>query len=376
MKAKAVRRGTKKNNVTLREKDLSNGKKSLYLDIYRDKTRSYEFLKLYIDNKARTPIEKQVNKETYELAEKIRTEKERELNHTAFGLVVPTKQKVSFFTFAQSHEESYQKKDIKMIRGVIQRFKDFLTTARPKINQRTLKINEIDKTLIIDFVEYLESKSEFTGAQSYYQRFKKILNRAVDEGLILKSPAHNVRTKNTEAKQKAVLTNEEIIMLSKTDCQNMNIKRAFLYCCTTGLRFCDVNVLRYSDIDFSSKRMILDQQQKTGKTVIVDLNTTALKLIGEPQRADNKVFELPTSTACNKTLKAWVKRAGINKHITWHCARHSLAVNLLTLKGDSKPDIKTVSSILGHSSLKHTEKYTRIVDEIKKDAINALPDYF
>ena len=115
---------------------------------------------------------------------------------------------------------------------------------------------------------------------------------------------------------------------------------------------------------------------KSRQTAIVDLNKTALKLIGEPQSADSKVFELPTDTACNKTLKAWVKRAGINKHITWHCARHSLAVNLLTLKGDSKPDIKTVSSILGHSSLKHTEKYTRIVDEIKKDAVNALPDYF
>src|SRR5690554_3814703 len=112
MKARPVRRGTKKNNVTLREKELSNGKVSLYLDIYRDKTRSYEFLKLYIDNKARTPLEKQVNNETYELAEKIRTERERELNHTAHGFIVPTKQKVSFFAFAQSYEESYQKKDI------------------------------------------------------------------------------------------------------------------------------------------------------------------------------------------------------------------------------------------------------------------------
>jgi site-specific recombinase XerD len=65
-----------------------------------------------------------------------------------------------------------------------------------------------------------------------------------------------------------------------------------------------------------------------------------------------------------------VRRAGINKHITWHCARHSFAVNILN-KG---ANIKTVSSLLGHSGLKHTEKYTRAVDELKKAAIDSLPE--
>ena len=120
--------------------------------------------------------------------------------------------------------------------------------------------------------------------------------------------------------------------------------------------------------------MTIDQA-KTGETVTIDLNKTALKLIGDQRSPDDNVFYLPSSTACNKTLKALVRRAGITKHITWHCARHSFAVNLLTLKGDNKPDIKTVSATLGHTSLKHTEKYTRVVDEIKKQAINALPDY-
>ena len=130
--------------------------------------------------------------------------------------------------------------------------------------------------------------------------------------------------------------------------------------------------IQYKDIDFSSKKMTIDQQ-KTGKPVIIDLNKTAQKMIGEPQNPDDYVFELPTSNGSNKTLKAWVKRAGIDKHITWHCARHSFAVNLLT--SDARPDIKTVSSTLGHSSLKHTEKYTRVVDELKKQAVNALPEY-
>ena len=65
-----------------------------------------------------------------------------------------------------------------------------------------------------------------------------------------------------------------------------------------------------------------------------------------------------------------IKRAGINKHISWHCARHSFAVNIL----NNGANIKTVASLLGHSGLKHTEKYTRAVDKLKSEAINSLPE--
>lgn len=65
----------------------------------------------------------------------------------------------------------------------------------------------------------------------------------------------------------------------------------------------------------------------------------------------------------------WVKRAEIDKHITWHCARHSFAVNIL----NNGANIKTVASLLGHSDLKNTEKYTRAIDKLKEDAINSLP---
>lgn len=53
----------------------------------------------------------------------------------------------------------------------------------------------------------------------------------------------------------------------------------------------------------------------------------------------------------------------------FHCARHSFAVNIL----NNGANIKTVASLLGHSGLKHTEKYTRAVDKLKEEAINSLP---
>lgn len=57
-------------------------------------------------------------------------------------------------------------------------------------------------------------------------------------------------------------------------------------------------------------------------------------------------------------------------YISWHCARHSSAFNLL----NSRANIKTVASFLGHTGLKHTEKYTRAVDSLKREAIDSLPD--
>ena len=74
---------------------------------------------------------------------------------------------------------------------------------------------------------------------------------------------------------------------------------------------------------------------------------------------------------CVKSVKRWVISAGINKHITWHCARHSFAVNIL----NNGANIKTVASLLGHSGLKHTEKYTRAVDSLKTEAIMSLRSF-
>jgi len=369
---KKRRKGTKKNNVVLREKILSNGNISFYLDIYREGVRSYDFLKLYLNSNPRNPLERQTNKETLDLVEQIRTQRESELNHLAFGKVAPSKQKVLYRDFVESYIKNYSKKDLRMIQAVDKRFKGFLTERIPGVKLNSLKITQIDKALMVRFVEYLKEKSTGEGGHSYFKRFKKILNSAVESSVIASSPACGVEYKITEGLRKDILSNEEIMLLAKTPCQNQHIKKAFILCCSTGLRFCDVVDLKYSNIDFASGKMKIDQA-KTGKPVNIDLNATAKKIIGEPGEPDALVFELPTSNGCNDTVEAWVKRAGINKHITWHCARHSFAVNLLT--SPQRPDIKTVSSTLGHTSLKHTEKYTRVVDELKKKAVNALPEY-
>ena len=121
---------------------------------------------------------------------------------------------------------------------------------------------------------------------------------------------------------------------------------------------------------------MFEQNKAKGKSqssgVVIPLNDGLINLIGQPKSDDpgkEPIFNLPSSTMCLKALRRWTKRAGINKHITWHCGRHSFAVNIL----NNGANIKTVASLLGHSGLKHTEKYTRAVDSLKEAAINSLP---
>ncbi|MGQ7867825.1 tyrosine-type recombinase/integrase [Sunxiuqinia sp. sy24] len=376
---KKVKKGTKKNNVVLREKILVSGNISLYLDIYRDGQRSYEFLKLYINPKARNPIDKEQNRANYELANRIRTDRENELNNLAFDYIPVAKQKVLFFEFAQNYLDNYTKKDKAMINGAIEDFRRFIKEDYPGIKLETLKISQIDRLMIIHFIDFLQDNHKGEGANSYYSRFKKILNYAVARNIISKSPAQKKEPGDKELTcrkpsglRKQILTNDEIQLIAKTNSSRPEIKRAFLFCLCTGLRFVDVKALRYSNIDFSAAQLKIDQQ-KTGNSVIIDLNQTALKLIGKPATEDSVVFDLPGRKWATKTISNLVKKAGINKHITWHCARHSLAVNLLT--SDEKPDIKTVSSILGHTSTRTTEVYMHVVDDLKKKAVNSLPEY-
>lgn len=150
---------------------------------------------------------------------------------------------------------------------------------------------------------------------------------------------------------------------------------AFILCLYCGLRFCDVKDLIYKNIDYTNRLLKFEQNKTKGHSahsgVIIPLNDGLLSLIGEaPEDLSSSIFNLPSYESCSKSVKRWVKCAGINKHISWHCARHSFAVNIL----NNGANIKTVASLLGHSGLKHTEKYTRAVDKLKTEAINSLPE--
>lgn len=381
-------------NPKLKEKTLSDGQISLYLDFYFGYKKEYnetldkevvkldrqkEFLNLYIWQAPRTPAERQHNKETYELAKKIRYEREQQLLNDIKGYRLRKERDINFIDYFQAYINNYTKKDVRMMNIALKRFRDFLNDT-PEYNEYTKRIKpeQLNKDMIVAFTEYLQSRSKGEGAKSIYQRFKKVVLYAIEHDIMTKNPCAGVSIKvDSNQLKKDILSENEIIALMETNMENQNleIRRAFLFCLYSGLRFCDVKDLTYRNVDYSNKLLKFEQSKTKGHSansgVTIPLNGL-LELIGKPIQPDNRdelIFTLPSYNMCLKSLSRWVKRAGINKHITWHCARHSFAVNIL----NNGANIKTVASLLGHSGLEHTEKYTRAIDSLKADAINSLP---
>ncbi len=395
-----------KDNPKLLQNSLSDGRISLYLEYYlgreqnpvldKDGNQLYytsgamkgkpkfsikhhrrkENLNLYLSDKPRTPVERQTNKETLELALKIRSEREQEFKENTLGYRLKRDRSINFLDYFQTYIDNYTKKDIRMLEGVLKRFKEFLSIDYPEFD-RVIRPEHLTKDMMGKFVEYLQSKSVGEGAKGYYQRFKKVISHAIDHEILQKNPCKGIVCKvDDQLLRKDVLSSDEIIALLKTNYkeQNLEVRRAFIFCLYTGMRHCDVIELKYRNIDYSNSLLKFEQLKTKGKSatsgVVIPLNDSLLKLIGESDDKNKYIFTLPSHTMCNKALKRWVARAGIDKHITWHCARHSFAVNIL----NNGANIKTVASLLGHSGLKHTEKYTRAVDELKQKAIDSLPE--
>ncbi len=192
---------------------------------------------------------------------------------------------------------------------------------------------------------------------------------------MVKNPCEGITIPITKGLTKEILSPEEVQMLidTKDYGENPNIRRAFLICLMIGLRFCDVKELTYECIDYANKILRFEQSKTKGHSsqsqVIIPLNDVMLQLIGTPSdlsKRDELIFPLPSHNMCLKALKHWAKRAGITKHLSWHCARHSFACNSL----NDGANIKVVASMLGHSSIQHTEKYLRAVDSLKVEVVN------
>lgn len=413
-------------NPKLGAKVLNDGRESLFLDFYfgyskvfNEKTgketikknRRREYLSLYLWQAPRTQLERQQNKELLEIAKKIRFEREQELKEDKLGYRLKKEEvEINYLDFMAEYHASYTKKDANQIRRARTVFIDFLIDPKGKLlpekitgsmteeekeavrksnakkeAQREKKAQglvvrpqQLTKDLMKAFTEYLINRFTGEGAHTVYGRFKKMILAALDKDIIVKNPCRGVSIKKDYGQlKKEILSQEEIVLLANThyEKENPDIHRAFIFCLYCGLRWCDVKDLTYANVDYSNKLLKFEQSKTKAHSaasgVVIPLNDGLLHLIGQPKDGNRNqiIFPLPSHTMCLKALRHWVARAGIQKHITWHCARHSCGTNLLS----NGANIKTVASILGHSGLAHTEKYTRAVDSLKQAAIDSMP---
>lgn len=209
-----------------------------------------------------------------------------------------------------------------------------------------------------------------TTASTYFGILKTALRQAFVEDFLTTDLAAKIKNIPYNNVRRNYLTENELNLLANTPCDIPVLKRAALFSALTGLRHCDIQKLLWSEVqkDGDSYRLNFTQQ-KTRNVEYMPISEQAYRLCGMPQNPDRLVFEDLTDAAwISKPLKRWVEAAGITKKITFHCFRHTFA----TLQLANGTDIFTVSKMLGHTNVKTTQIYAKIVNEKKEQAANAI----
>ena len=156
--------------------------------------------------------------------------------------------------------------------------------------------------------------------------------------------------------------------LEATECKNPLLKKAFLFSCRTGIAFTDTKNLEWQDfkIDHEGKYYIAFHRQKTKGLQYLPITNETLEMLGTAGKPDEKIFgKLKQGSWTNIILREWIFKAGIQKNITFHNARHTNAT-LLIHKGAK---IETVNKLLGHKDLKTTMGYVKVMDkDLRKSA--------
>lgn len=347
--------------INLKWRTLNNGVKSAYLDINHNGQRKYEFLKIRL---LKNDTER---KEKKRLAEAIRAKRELEITTGEYNFTPSHKKKVNFIEYFENYLNNYTKRDKRKVRYSLEKFKKFI--RRDKIQFR-----EITSLICEQFQDYLTSpESGLTGETpyDYWKRFKGVLKQAIKDGIILKNPADgllfNGYSKHSNQLRKNILTTDELQAIAYIHCGNAEVKRAFLFACFTGLGMAEIRKLTWGRINNGKIKIF---REKSGEQIINDLPPVAVKLLGVPSNPDELIFSLPSEVAVSKDLKVWVKKAGIEKNISFYCGRHTFATQLLM----NGANLKTVADCMGHANTKHTIKYLNYVDALKSEAISNLPE--
>ena len=370
-----------KEPVRLREKELTGGVRSLYLDIYVNGKRSYEFLKLYLIPET-NPQAKVQNENTMRAANTIKLNRILEITNNKAGLKntsirakILLKDWMETFRLAQ---EQKGVKDQKLIHNTIHA----LTAYNINVAMR-----DVNRDYIIGLTNFLRNdyrsprgkKIKDYTVINYLGCLRNALNMAVREDVIADNPIMKLSAQDkvkAPESQREYLTVEEVQQLEATDSPYPHIKQAFLFACYTGLRCSDVRSITWGKIVKDGEKYRLHTVMfKTKRPFYIPLSKKAMQWM--PERGnktdDDLIFEnIPVQVNTKLYLQPWLDKAGITKPITFHCSRHTFGTMMLTLGAD----IYTTSKLMGHTKVEVTQIYAKIINKKKDDAVSLIDQAF
>ncbi|MCI7654295.1 MAG: site-specific integrase [Bacteroidales bacterium] len=365
--------------VHIRSKKIAGGRQSLFLDIAKDGVRRREFLKLYLIPEESKGA-KSTNRSVMRMAEEIKAKRTLEVMRNGLQLPDHGKANVPLVDWLEEQNVYYRGHgNMNYARTIHNLIRHLGNHAK-----KGLRIKDVTPNFLRGFLEYLrgDGVNKYGGhlcqetIYTYFTVFSILMNKAVLLDLIPVNPFHKLsqaEKPQRRTKKREFLTMEELRKLAATECDDWRVKKAFMFCCFTGLRYIDVSRLKWKHIENlgDGTFQVVITQKKTQEPVYVPLSANAMKWL--PEKGDNGrenyVFQFRDRSIIYKYLQDWGKRAGIEKHLIFHMSRHTCATMLLYYGAD----LYTVSKILGHQSIKSTQIYAKVVDGMKRKAVDNVP---
>lgn len=267
--------------------------------------------------------------------------------------------------------------------GTLERYKTSLKHTQEFLNWKykvsDIDITKIDHVFIMDYDFWLRSvrKCANNTAVKYIKNFKKIIRLCMANGWLSKDPFLGYKAK-LKVVERPYLAKEEIQAVYEKEFASdrlSQVRDIFLFSCYTGLAYVDVKQLSKSNINtgIDGNQWIFTRRQKTDTSTRVPLLPLAQELVlkyeNHPQCVNSDVlFPVLSNQKMNSYLKEIASVCGINKDLTFHIARHTFATTVTLSNG---VPIESVSKMLGHTNIKTTQHYAKILDKkVSYDMVN------
>jgi site-specific recombinase XerD len=201
-------------------------------------------------------------------------------------------------------------------------------------------------------------------------------------GWLTKDPFANYKSKVKEVIRE-YLTEREIQDLMEKELVSDRlelVRDIFIFSCFTGLAYIDVKQLSKDNIvlGIDGDKWINKNRQKTDTSSRIPILPTAQFIIDKYANHpvcvnEDKLLPIFSNQKMNAYLKEIATVCGINKELTFHIARHTFATTVTLSNG---VPIETVSKMLGHTNLKTTQHYAKILDKKISEDMKILKDKF
>ena len=241
---------------------------------------------------------------------------------------------------------------------------------RAKHNVSDLAFSQLTEDFIQQFEQYVTGEVGLKQSTCYNMivLIKKVCKLTYREGAADTLLFDNVHidkgdSRLPKALDKGALDKLKALRFDGLDEDMETSRNVFLFACYTGAAYCDLMALNREHLirDDEGALWLKFNRQKTGVLCRVKLLPEALRLLKQ-LHSDARETLLPymnyaTYLSC---LKAISLRAGLSLTITTHTARHTFAT-LVTL--EQGVPIETVSKMLGHSTVRMTERYAKVTPQ-------------